>query len=89
MESTDILTENTLYLQDGDVQNVKIQTFGANYYDILNKSFFFEDKAIGDISSSVFSRLIKESNNKKVFSKNEISFVGDELIKMYLLRNSK
>ena len=86
---TDILTENTLYLQDGDVQNVKIQTFGANYYDILNKSFFFEDKAIGDISSSVFSRLIKDSNNRKVFSKNEISFVGDELIKMYLLRNSK
>ena len=86
---TDMLTQNTLYLKEGEVRSVKQQTFGGNYYDLLNKSFFFEKSAVGDVASKVMTELISKSNNGEAISKAILSCIGDELIKNYLNRNSK
>lgn len=84
---TDMLTQNTLYLKNG-YHEVHEQTFGANYYNLMNKSFFFDSSAIGSISSEVLSNMIRRSNNGEVIQPDELTLVGDELIKNYLKRNS-
>ncbi len=81
---SDMMTQNTLYLKNGQVQKVKAQTFGANYYEMLNKSFFFDKSAIGSIASDVISNMIQRKNNKEVIAKEELSIVGDEFIRNYL-----
>lgn len=86
---TDMLTQNTLYLKDGECEKVEQQTFGANYYDLLNKSFFFKTKAVGDVASSVLTKMIQRSNNGEVVADTELSVVGDELIRNYLSRTKK
>lgn len=86
---TDMLTQNTLYLKDGECEKVEQQTFGGNYYDLLNKSFFFKTKAVGDVASSVLTKMIQRSNNGEVVADAELSVVGDELIRNYLSRTKK
>lgn len=81
---SDMMTQNTLYLKNGQVQKVHTQTFGANYYEMLNKSFFFEKSAIGSIASSVIGHLIQKKNNEEVIAKEELAVVGDDFIRNYL-----
>lgn len=84
---TDMLTENTLYLEKGKVKKVTQQTFGGNYYDLLNKSFFFEKSAVGDVAKLNFNKWIELSNQGKTISKDVLALVGDDLIRGYLSRN--
>lgn len=84
---TDILLQNTLYLKEGKRVNVERETFGANYYEMLNKSFFFEERAIGDVSAKVIGEWIRKSNANEPISAEQLELVGDELIKNYLSRN--
>lgn len=87
---TDIFTHNTLYLKDGKSVTVEGQTFGANYYDILNNSFFFQDSAVGEVSTEFIRGLIP--TNKK-YSTNKVkalvNFVGDPMIRQFILNNNK
>lgn len=85
---TDMLTQNTLYLKEGSVQSVTQQTFGGNYYDLLNKSFFFEKSAVGEVASRMLTESIQKSNNGEHISVEVIQCIGDELIRNYLIRNS-
>ena len=84
---SDMLVQNSLYLKDGERVKVERETFGANYYEMLNKSFFFEERAMGDVSANVIGEWIRKSNNKEQISKEQLVLVGDELIKNYLSRN--
>ena len=81
---TDMLTQNTLYLKGGDIQNVKIQTFAANYYELLNKSFFFDKSAIGTVASNVVSKMIQRKNHGELIVNDDIDLVGDDFIRDYL-----
>ena len=84
---TDMLVQNSLYLKDGERVKVERETFGANYYEMLNKSFFFEERAIGDVSAKVIGEWIRKSNANEPISAEQLELVGDELIKNYLSRN--
>lgn len=84
---TDMLTENTLYLEKGKVKKVTQQTFGGNYYDLLNKSFFFEKSAVGDVAIRNLNKWIELSNQGEIINKDVLALVGDDLIRGYLSRN--
>ena len=75
---TDMLT-NTLYLKKGEVQSVSQQTFGGNYYDLLNKSFFFEKSAIGDVAVNNYNRWLNQSNQGEMISQEVLDLVGDDV----------
>lgn len=83
---TDILTQNTLYLSDGVPNTVERQTFGANYYDMLHDSFFFEDTALGGVATRRIKEWLSGKNEKgdKVDVAEVTGLVGDPLICNYL-----
>lgn len=81
---TDMLLQNSLYLKDGRRVKVERETFGANYYAMLNKSFFFEKRAIGDVSGRVIGEWIRKKNNREQISQEQLSLVGDEMLRNYL-----
>lgn len=84
---TDMITQNTLYLKKGVVQYVDQQTFGGNYYDLLNKSFFFDKSAIGDVAVNNYNRWLNQSNHGEEIDPKVLDLVGDEIIRNYLTRN--
>lgn len=83
---TDILTQNTMYLSDGNPRAVERQTFGANYYDMLHDSFFFEDTALGGVATRRITEWLvgKNENGEKVDLEEVAGLVGDPLIVNYL-----
>ena len=83
---TDVLTERTLYLKEGKRMNVEAQTFGGNYYDLLDNSFFFEKTAIGEISARATRRWVRHHNdiNQPALSDEVLGMVGDPFVRNYL-----
>ena len=81
---TDMFTQNTLYLKEGVVQKVKMQTFGANYYELLNKSFFFDKNAIGTVESNYVNKMIQRKNHGEHIEIEDVDMVGDDFIRDYL-----
>lgn len=79
---TDVFTQNTIYLKEGKRVQVDGQTFGANYYDILNNSFFFEESAVGEISTNFIRGLVKSQHRVK--ARNLSEFIGDSMIRQYI-----
>lgn len=86
---TDMLTSNTLYLSEGRRKEVDGQTFGANYYDMLHESFFFEKNALGEVSTENIKRWLQKKNEigslMNDFGYVLLKLVGDPLIANYLL----
>lgn len=83
---TDVLTERTLYLREGRREKVKEQTFGGNYYDLLDNSFFFRETAIGEISSRAMRRWIRKNDSADYGELPEevMGMIGDPFVKRYL-----
>lgn len=82
---TDVLTERTLYLKEGRREIVEAQTFGGNYYDLLDNSFFFQTTAIGEISARATRRWIKRHDeNLRPVTEEEMAMVGDPFVRDYL-----
>lgn len=75
---SDIFTQKSLYLKNGQIANVSGQTFGANYYNMLEESFFFEDSPMGEVAT----REIQKWIDSKDFGKAD--YVGDPIISRYL-----
>lgn len=87
---TDVLTERTLYLKEGKRQTVSAQTFGANYYDLLDNSFFFTNTAIGEISSKALRRWIKNVEHIGKLPDDEVmDKIGDTFVKRYMEATTK
>lgn len=87
---TDILTQNTLYLAEGKRIIVGRQSFGANYYDMLHDSFFFDDSALGCVSTMRIKEWLTgvDEKGKKVAGIDDQeaqALIGDPLIVNYLL----
>lgn len=55
---SDIPTSNILALENGMQSDTKLQTFGANIYDMLNTSFFLHNSTIGDFVQWLIGRII-------------------------------
>ena len=55
---SDIPTSNILALENGMQSHTKLQTFGANIYDMLNTSFFLHNSTIGDFAQWLIGRII-------------------------------
>lgn len=83
---SDIVNDNVLYLEDGQVKAQTNETFGANYYDLLYNSFFFKKNAIGEIATDVISDLIKHPNELTDTLKD---ILGDPIIRGYLINKKK
>jgi len=82
---TDVFTENTLYLKDGQSCEVGNQTFGGNYYEILNNNFFFEKDSVGDVSARFIKKKIREKASGDLDPEDEsISWIGDPFVTAYL-----
>ena len=82
---SDVLTEHTLYLKEGKCQEVKQQTFGGNYYDMLHSNFFFDDTAIGDISTQAIREWIRLKNETQERPDSEVlKMIGDPFVVRYL-----
>ena len=86
---TDVLTQNTLYLDKGIPRRVENQTFGANYYDMLHDSFFFEDTALGGVATLRIKEWLTGKNEHgepvETPAAYEVqSMIGDPLIVNYL-----
>lgn len=83
---TDVLTERTLYLKEGKRKVVEAQTFGGNYYDLLDNSFFFERTAIGDVSARAVRRWVRQHDAPQPIQLADevLNMVGDPFIKKYL-----
>ena len=79
---SDIVNDNVLYLEDGAVKKQEKETFGANYYDLLYNSFFFEKNAIGEVATDVISELI---NNPEKMTEAMKDILGDPIIRGYLI----
>lgn len=84
---SDMLLENTLYLKNGERQIVERQTFGGNYYDMLQSSFFFDKNAIGDVAARTYRSLVKDKKKGEELSKESLNVVGDSFVKSYLKMN--
>lgn len=80
---SDIVSENILYLNDGQAKKVEGNTFGANYYDLLYDSFFFEKNSIGEVATHVISDMIKDPETLRK-NKWMLDILGDPMIKGYL-----
>lgn len=82
---SDILRNNTLYLENGlPKTDKKEETFGANLYDLMVNSFFLYDNAMGKYSSDKIMRIISKFNEVGEVSEEEKSLIGDILIRNYL-----
>lgn len=77
---SDVFTQKSLYLKEGHYTTVDGQSFGANYYNMLQDSFFFEESPMGEIAT----QKIQEWIDKMDYDKTEL--VGDPIIKSYLER---
>lgn len=62
--------------------DVKLQTFGANYYDLLHNSFFLEGRAIGDIAAKRIGEWVDRMRNNEDVDK-LMPYVGDPMVKSF------
>lgn len=78
---TDVFNHNILYLdENGKSVKVSEETFGANYYTLFNKSFFFDKSAVGDFSSQFLRSIVEKARNGTLDMK-VLPFAGDRIIR--------
>ena len=83
---SDVLSQRSLYLEKGHVYPVKGQSFGGNYYDLLENSFFFRESAIGRVSTCRIQEWIEVMEKRGTAEEivDMTPFVGDPIVKRYL-----
>lgn len=94
---SDIPTSNILALENGMQSDTKLQTFGANIYDMLNTSFFLHNSTIGDFAQWLIGRIIlilKIYENPQyginmLDDENEKNGVNKEFMDKYLVAQEK
>jgi predicted ATP-binding protein involved in virulence len=83
---SDMVRNNVLYLEGGEPKQREGETFGANFYDMLYNSFFFEKNAIGEIASETIKQLMQHPDEMTEALKD---IIGDPLIRGYLINKAK
>lgn len=81
---SDMVQDNILYLENGSRKLVNGYTFGANYYDLLYNSFFFEKNAIGEVATRVITDMIQHPDKYK--DKNYLlDILADPIVRGHIL----
>lgn len=87
---SDIQVGNILYLENGKPTKRKIQTFGANLYDLMRDSFFFHSSAMGEIALETIGDFVQKVNNGQQTDNRIEKIIGDSAIMSYVkYRRSK
>lgn len=85
---SDILSQRSLYLENGKVFEIKGQSFGGNYYDLLENSFFFKESAVGRIATQRIEEWLSEYEKDYYkygnLIKNMTEFIGDPIVREYI-----
>lgn len=82
---SDVFTHNTLYLdREGKPCSVDSETFGANYYTMLSKSFFFTQSATGEESTRFIGGLVKKAKKRGENISALLPYVGDDFLRNYI-----
>lgn len=81
---TDVLGANILYLENGETYKSRIQTFGANLYDLMHESFFFRSSAMGEIAMQTIGDYIDKVNKREATDKRIERIIGDSTILSYI-----
>ena len=83
---TDIFNHNILYLnENGSPVKVREETFGANYYTLLNKSFFFNKSAVGVFSSGFLRDIVVKAKQGDPEIRELLPFSGDQIVKNIII----
>lgn len=86
---SDVLSQRSLYLEDGHKADIKGQSFGGNYYALLENSFFFKESAMGRISTQRIEEWIKDYDKglqrDGVEQRDMTPFIGDPIICRYMM----
>lgn len=85
---SDILTQRSLYLENGKVFDSQGQSFGGNYYDLLENSFFFKESAVGRVATQRIEEWLDEYEKEGYKYPNQIrnmtEFIGDPIVREYI-----
>jgi predicted ATP-binding protein involved in virulence len=81
---SDVLSQRSLYLEEGHPVDIIGQSFGGNYYELLENSFFFKESAIGRVSTERIQEWIEEAESEEKEHIDRTPFVGDPIVKRYL-----
>lgn len=85
---SDILSQRSLYLENGKVFDIKGQSFGGNYYDLLENSFFFKESAVGRVATQRIEEWLSEYEKDGYKYPNQIrnmiEYIGDPIVREYI-----
>ena len=85
---SDVLSQRSLYLENGELFPIKGQSFGGNYYDLLENSFFFKESAMGRISTQRIEEWIKDYErgfrNEGYLAIDMTDYIGDPIVCEYM-----
>lgn len=81
---SDIQGQNILYLKEGKRMNIDKQTFGANLYELMKNSFFFDKNSLGTVAASYTRNILNRANEGHFPTAQEEELIGDRNILRYL-----
>lgn len=90
---SDISSQNILVLEKNGSpleQGLKVETFGANIFDLLKHSFFLENGPMGELAKNKINKTIdwlrndKRVLNEKEFHKSIIEMIGEPILQTKL-----
>ncbi len=85
---SDILTQRSLYLENGKVFDSQGQSFGGNYYDLLENSFFFKESAVGRIATQRIEEWLNKYEKDYIKYGDQIrnmtDYIGDPIVREYI-----
>lgn len=85
---SDVLSQRSLYLEEGCPVEIKGQSFGGNYYDLLKNSFFFKESAMGRISTQRIEEWIKDFERGFLddgrLAMDMTDYIGDPIVNQYM-----
>lgn len=86
---SDIPQSNVLYLKKGEIQEVKLNTFGANVNDLLHDSFFLQKGFMGEYAAAKIRSLLDFFDGRNNdWTRNEamafIEMIGEPIIRRKL-----
>lgn len=83
---SDIPQSNVLYLKKGEIQEVKLNTFGANVNDLLHDSFFLQKGFMGEYAAAKIRSLLDFFEDKNNDWTRDTAYAFIELIGEPIIR---
>jgi hypothetical protein len=75
-------------LENGKVFDSQGQSFGGNYYDLLENSFFFKESAVGRIATQRIEEWLNKYEKDYIKYGDQIrnmtDYIGDPIVREYI-----